>query len=264
MTQESNDWHIPPLRLGIVPYLNVQPMVYGVKEKYPQLDLVFAPPSQLERMLRQGEIDLGILPVFAAFLAPGRAIHSAPVIAAQNEVYSVLIVSRVPIEQARRIARDANSLTSNALSKVLLREYWKVDAELVGPEDADSADGRVIIGDPAIRAHDLWPHVYDLGSAWHDWTELPFVFAAWVGRSDVDTGQLRQLLEASVEKNLKRLPEVVESHRPVTDIPRELCVRYLRDNLSFGFGENERRAIECFHAACMEHGVVEPGELLWK
>jgi chorismate dehydratase len=255
MNQRANKI-VPPLRLGIVPYLNVQPMVYGLADLYPQLNLSFAPPSELERMLQREEIDLGIIPVFAAFMREGRAIYPAPVIASNGPVYSVLIVGNQPIEKLKRIRRDSSSLTSNALAKVLLREYWQVGAQLFDADsmagDLGDEDGQVVIGDPAIREHDRWPHVYDLGGAWKEWTGLPFVFAAWIGPQGQDIGGLDEALS-----------EMVRLHGAPAEASLELRARYLRENLTFAFGPAERKAIELFHAACARQDLIEDRPLIW-
>lgn len=266
MMQNTNNI-VPPLRLGIVPYLNVQPMVYGLADLYPQLKLSFARPSELERMLQRNEIDLGTIPVFAAFMREGRAIYPAPVIASNGPVYSVLIVGNQPIEKLKRIRRDSSSLTSNALAKVLLREYWQVGAQLFDADsmagDLGEEDGQVIIGDPAIREHDRWPHVYDLGGAWKEWTGLPFVFAAWIGPQGQDIGGLDEALSEMVRLNMPRLEEVVLSHGAPAETSLELRARYLRENLTFAFGPAERKAIESFHAACARQDLIEDRPLIW-
>jgi chorismate dehydratase len=55
------------------------------------------------------------------------------------------------------------------------------------------ADAAVLIGDPALRAtHDAAQDtgrasgldVYDLGTAWREWTGLPMVFAVWAARRE--------------------------------------------------------------------------------
>jgi len=255
---------VPPLRLGIVPYLNVQPMVYGLREACPQLTLIFAPPSELERMLEHDEIDVGIVPVVAAFSPAGRAIFGAPVIASQGEVYSVLIVASQPLERLRWVCRDAASLTSNALARILLHEHWRLDIPLAEPSTELAPDeGRVIIGDPAILQHDRWPFVYDLGQAWRDYTDLPFVFAAWIGRAGQDLGPLPSVLFDLVERNMDRLDEVVQAHPALGDLPLEQRTRYLRENLSFRFGPDEKAAVTRFHQSCIRHGIAGGHPLTW-
>ena len=262
MMQSSND----KLRLGIVPYLNVQPMVYGLQEICPQLTLMHDHPSILNRLLNEGAFDVGILPVFAAF-AENRAIYPGPVIASQGEVYSVLIVSRRPIEQLRAVRRDANSLTSNALARVLLANYWKADLEEKQPlqdiNDLPEDEGQVLIGDRAIRQHDQWAHVYDLGQAWREWTGLPFVFAAWIGRTGLQMNGLRSALESMLETNMARLEEVALSHHSLQDIDLALRVWYLKDCLSFTFGEQEQQAIVRFHQECKRLNLTGTDAVHW-
>mgnify|MGYP001037738904 CR=1 FL=1 len=264
----SNDLilDVPPLRLGLVPYLNVQPMVYGLHESFPQLQLQSAVPRKLERMLANDQINLGIVPVFSAFMDPARAIYAAPVIGSDGPVYSVLIVSQQPMEQLHRIWRDPHSLTSNALAAVLLKNHWKLDlsrlADAISPE-LRQGEGRVIIGDPAIRERRHFQYVYDLGEAWKQWTGLPFVFAAWIGRDGQHIGQLREALMIMVKRNMQRLPEVVHSYATLHELPAEELVVYLRDYLTFNFDAREHQAIERFHAECRNLGLTATECVRW-
>ena len=49
------------LRLGVVSYLNAEPLVYGL-EKDPAFDLQRDVPSRVAERLHAGEIDLGMIP----------------------------------------------------------------------------------------------------------------------------------------------------------------------------------------------------------
>lgn len=260
----SHDLDVPPLALGIVPYLNVQPMAYGLSQAYPQLRIVHAAPSALDPMLGRGQIDIGTLPIISAFLSPDRSLYSAPVIASDGPVYSVLIVSKRPLREIRRVQRDPHSLTSNALAAILLREYWHSEATLAGNAlDSGECQAAVIIGDPAIRAHGHWPHIHDLGQAWRAWTGLPFVFAAWIGRAQCRIGDFGQALERHVRRNRDRLEDVILSHNALADVSLATRMAYLRENLSFALGERERRAVALFHQECIAHRLVPEHPLRW-
>ena len=55
-------------------------------------------------------------------------------------------------------------------------------------EDVD-ADAVLLIGDRAMRAClPGFAHAFDLGQEWHDWTDLPFVYAVWAVREGADLG----------------------------------------------------------------------------
>ena len=258
---------VPALRLGVVPYLNVQPLVHGLAEEFPSLQLVPAPPSDLDRMLAGRSIDLGIASTFCAFTEDDRGILRAPVIASDGPVHSVLIVSREPIESLGRIYRDPHSVTSNALAAILAECRWNGAIELVdAPQGLSPIDrelppgaGRILIGDPAIRERSRYRHIVDLGQAWREWTGLPFVFAACIGRAGVRTGQLAKALEAIEEANRERLEEVAGAYAGLPEMPPAERVRYLRDNLTFRLGPREEQAIKRFHQEAVDLGLAPAG-----
>src|ERR671923_73906 len=45
------------------------------------------------------------------------------------------------------------------------------------------------------QRHGVWdyPHTYDLGEEWSQWTSLPFVFARWVVRKTLDRKEVSML-----------------------------------------------------------------------
>ncbi len=208
--QTPSDIAVPALRLGVVPYLNVQPLIYGLDKNWPALKTIPATPAELERMLARDEIDLGILPVVAAFLEQDRAILPATVIASPGPVHSVVIAANQPIDELNTVFRDPNSMTSNALAAVLIDRIWSgriglKDCPEGGIDNLPDRAGRIIIGDTAVRERGKYPAVIDLAQAWTDWTGLPFVFAAWIGQADIRTGGLRQALEWTFRKNQGRI-----------------------------------------------------------
>jgi chorismate dehydratase len=100
------------LRISIVEFLNTAPLVWGFTDgplagKY---ELLFAVPSQCAEDLRAGRADIGIIPSIEyqrmddVVALPGMAIAS------KNEVRSLLVVSKVPIEMAQLGGSSADSL----------------------------------------------------------------------------------------------------------------------------------------------------------
>src|SRR5262249_28123003 len=121
-------------------------------------------------------------------------------IASDGPVLSVTLFSRSPWVQIRRVALDAGSRTSAALTQILLRQRHGVHPEWVqlpldaAAEDVD-ADAVLLIGDRAMRAClPGFTYAFDLGQEWHDWVGLPFVYAFWAVRPRVDLGPVAAAL----------------------------------------------------------------------
>ena len=93
------------LRISIVEFLNTAPLVWGFTDgplagKY---DLSFAVPSQCAEDLRAGRVDVGIIPAIEYQRMENVVALPGMAVAAKNEVRSLLVVSKVPIEMATEL-----------------------------------------------------------------------------------------------------------------------------------------------------------------
>lgn len=212
-----------PLRIGGVKYLNAAPLCDALDAQ--RFDIRRDHPSVVARMLREGEVDVALVPV-AALLADGAPFRVVPgvCIGAEGPVDSVLLVGRTPPERWERLLLDGVSRSSAALTRVLLagplgerlESVELIDAppgqalELAGP-----ADGALVIGDAARQLPDELEQRIDLAEVWHQWTGLPAVFAVWAGRPDLPREAIAALREAA-RKGLA-----------------ELCARYEGEDLAY-------------------------------
>jgi DNA-binding transcriptional LysR family regulator len=58
------------LRLGAVSYLNTRPLVYGLEQGHPDIDLAFDLPSRLADQLACGQLDVALIPSIEYFQNP--------------------------------------------------------------------------------------------------------------------------------------------------------------------------------------------------
>lgn len=86
-------------------------------------DISYTLPSSCARALTEGTADIGIIPAAAYAQIPGLLVLPEVAIASRRAVRSILLVSKVPIEQVRTVALDTSSMTSVALTRVLF-EKW--------------------------------------------------------------------------------------------------------------------------------------------
>lgn len=242
------------IKVSAVSYLNTKPLLYGI-ERHPlrqQLDLSVDYPAIVASKLRDGSADLGLVPVAAIPSIPGARIVADYGIAADGEVASVCIFSKVPIDQISRMFLDYQSRTSVRLAQILLKYYWKQDVEVIqAPENfinlINDTTAGVIIGDRALQQLSHFPYVYDLGTAWKDFTGLPFIFAAWVANKELPRNFTEQFNEANAV-GLKHLPEIIAAN----PFPEYDLDHYYRKNILFHFNDAARLGLERFLAYVRE------------
>lgn len=240
-----------PLKIGTVPYLNIDPFMRALSAITP-VEVVYRHPSGLPELLNQGMLDVCLLSAPEIFERGLEPLDGAS-ISADGPVLSVVIQSRVAAKHWRRIALDGHSISSNRLAGVVLRDLlgMQPDFQLArdpeGALHAGSCDAAVLIGDRALRAHGRAP-AHDLAALWRAYTGLPFVFAAWVRgpRGRCSRVDLEALLAGAAARSLEFVEESVDSHHVRLGVERNLLERYLTEHISYRFGAAERLGMEWF------------------
>ena len=209
--------HLKKIRVGAVSYLNTKPLLYGIRKNKisQQIELIEDYPSRIAQLLIDDKIDVGLIPVTAILRLKEYHIITNYCIGSDGPVASVCIFSEVPIEEVKNIYLDYQSKTSVSLARILLKEYWKKEVELIETKDEDfrnqikGTTAGVVIGDRALEQRLKSKYVYDLGEAWMNHTGLPFVFATWVANKPLPKEFMNEFDEANAF-GLKHLNEVIE------------------------------------------------------
>jgi chorismate dehydratase len=254
------------IRLGIVPYINVLPLLEGLDEHFDPAGWVRGTPRQLAGLLAQGRLDVAMLPIFEALRAPGYRIVPECAIACDGLVRSVALFSTVPLPEIRRVLLDRASLTSVHLFQILAADLLGIAPEQQTSEtpltpDTDWAaagfDAAVAIGDTALEWEGRCPYGLDLGAGWKDLTGLPFVFAGWVARPGVEL----TAADLAAFANARSLGE-----QRVYDIARRLAgadearvlslVDYLSRAIHYRLGDAHLAAIDAFRQRLIAHSLL--------
>lgn len=240
-----------------VSYLNTVPLVWGMLHGSAEdgrgvFDLEFALPSICADRLASGEADIGIVPVIEMarqklgyFRGTGIACH--------GPVRSILLVSKVPLQQIRRLAADSGSRTSVMLSRVILAEKFGVEPEIL-TRQADlapmlgEADAALLIGDAALRVdpETLPFETLDLGGEWTSMTGLPMVFALWSGRREVMYPRYGRAFLDSCRYGLAHRDEIARAESPARGFPESMIRKYLTEHIVFELGERDYQGLELF------------------
>jgi len=179
------------------------PLTRGIES-----ELIFATPAKLAGMLRRDELDAALVSITEVLFNDRYDILDGVAIASLGEVYSVFLAHRLPLEQITEVFCDTASLTSVNLLKILLAERGLKPEFKPLPDYATAAehDAILLIGDTAIDFQRA-PHVheiFDLGAAWFELTNLPFVYAVWALRRGIENKALRVELRAAKHFGMTR------------------------------------------------------------
>jgi chorismate dehydratase len=272
------------VRVGHIRFLNCYPLYYGLERRgvltdsrrvdqpgKPGIELIPGVPTELNRWLLEGLIDLGPVSSIAYARNHRQLVLSRHVsISSFGAVDSIQLVSRRPLAKVRSIALTRQSATSIALLKTIFKLHFEQDVaygDIEGSvgEALQTYDAALLIGDQGLEAlyfpeNDTVCH--DLGAVWKEWTGLPMVFAVWAAREEFVRNNGVELV--AVEKELvecldygrDHLPEVVDSALPQHLFDRDSLARYFT-LLHYEFTEEYQRGLRRFYELAHEAGELE-------
>jgi chorismate dehydratase len=255
------------LRISAISYLNTAPLMWDFEHGEPgrNFDISYTLPSACARSLQAGTADIGIIPAAAYAQIPGLQVLPGVAIASRRAVRSILLVSKVPIENIRTIALDTSSLTSVALTKILF-EKWLGGGQTFSAMEPNidemlaTNDAGLLIGDPALQVDRSRYLTLDLAEEWIRHTGKPFVFAFWAVRQQAL--QEDALREAALVQDLAQIFQDSRDHglapSSLNQIAREWAPR-------LGLREDEVRSYltESIHYE-LDPGCVEGLQLFYR
>ncbi len=257
------------VKVGAVSFLNTKPLIYPFLEgsQFPGnevIELSLAVPSRLATQLKDGDIDVGLIPIIEYFRADTEySIIRNISICSRGPVLSIQLFSHVPISALRSVALDTNSRSSRALVKIILAEKYNLHPEFrscpptIDPQEANT-DAVLLIGDAALRRLGATDYTLDLGAEWTTLTGLPFVYACWVARGESDLGKVPQTLLNAKECGIDKIPEITHIESQRLGFPETLCRDYLTKHICYELGDSEIAGLKKFYELAVKYDLAQP------
>jgi chorismate dehydratase len=240
-----------PLKISAVSYLNTFPFVYGIlKSGYLEnYRLELDVPSVCAEKLKNGDVDVALVPAGAIPDFDHPVIVSDYCIGAVGKVKTVLLLSQKPLDQVQDVYLDQDSRTSVRLVRILAERYWKISprwtshrsGEAIHPENAETV---VAIGDKTFDLANQYKYVFDLAEEWIRFTDLPFVFAVWLSKKPINES-VHKSLNNALKWGIDRKAESLDFFRDKLPNCGD-CLSYLENNISFQFDDEKKKGMELF------------------
>jgi len=240
------------IKLGLVPFLNVRPLVFPLEEGLLEHDfeILYTPPSELSQLLLEQKVDLGLIPVAELIRGNNYTVVPNISISSFGKVESVVLVSKSRISDIKTIAVDARSRSSTALLRIILEVFNGIFPTYVKREPDDKflngVDGGMLIGNTGLKINNYPPRgykVFDLGEIWTDKTGLPFVYAVYAVNKGVHLGKNLQALERAKSAGLELVKNIARIESEKVGLSEEICLRYLTERIRYDLGEREIKGI---------------------
>jgi len=262
------------VRIGRIDFTNVWPLFYyfPLERFRGEVEFVTQVPTQLNRGMAAGEIDIGPISSFAYgehfedyILLPNMSVS------AFRQVHSILLFHRKPLRElsGSAVALPTTSAASVNLLKIILQRFYNVwphyhYAAPVLSDMMQSADAALLIGDHAIRESWLdhgWM-VTDLAEEWTNRTGRWMSFAVCAVRKQVVMERpelIRRIYDAFMESKRKSLADLTAL---VADAEHQIggTAQYWQQYfsaLTYEFGPEQQAGLQLYFRYAWELGFLD-------
>jgi chorismate dehydratase len=263
------------LKISAISYLNTAPLLWDFEHRKTgaDFDISYTSPSACAEALRLGAADIGIIPAAAYATIPDLVIIPDVAIAAQRAVRSILLVSKIPLDEwakkVRSVALDTSSMTSVALTQILFAKWLggARDYRPMAPNlDAMLAlcDAALLIGDPALQVDRERYVTLDLAEEWVTRTGKSFVFAFWaIRRQALRPGSgatLKDTFRTSRDNGLRpeNLETIAQDWAIRLSLSEPLIRTYLTRNIHYYLDRPCLEGLKLFYRYGAELGILPP------
>ena len=252
-------------------YLNTAPLVWSFQHGSRQdaVELVTdAAPARCADLLARGEVEAALVPIIEYQRIPDVRVVPGVCVGSHSAVRSVVLVSKYDdLKKVRKVALDASSRTSQALVKIIFREFlgcepkWETSSPDINAMMKDN-DAALLIGDPAMKVSLPGVNVFDLASLWRRFTETGFVFAMWMARAGAVEAVSAVDFAGARDEGLAKVEQIISQYETELPLPRDEIREYLTENITFHVDESLERGMTLYFELARKHGLIDKNKPL--
>lgn len=237
-------------KISLVSYINTLPFLYGLKSSNflcNNAEIFLEYPSKSAKKIIENKADIGLIPVGALVNISKYKIISPYCLGTNKEVKTVVLVSDVPLNKIETILLDYQSVTSVGLVKILSNKYWNINPKWENTKEGyinriKEKTAGLVIGDRVFELTNNFEYTYDLSLEWFNFTSLPFTFAIWVSKSDLDEFFIKEFNKAL----LYGLNNIKSSLAENNNHSYDLLYSYLTQNMNYIFDKSKQKSMNLY------------------
>jgi chorismate dehydratase len=253
-------------RLAASSYLNTAPLIWSFQHGTRQNDvrlLTDTAPARCADLLAQDRVEAALVPIIEYQRIAGVRVVPDVCVGSHSAVRSVVLISKYDdLKDVRKVSLDNSSRTSQALVKIIFREFmgFEPEWESSAPNPQlmmELSDAALLIGDPAMKISPKDFHVFDLASVWRRFTDTGFVFAMWMVRASAAEAIKGIGFAGARDEGLEQMEKIISLYENDMPLPRDEIRKYLTENITFHVDESLERGLRLFFQLAQKHGLIE-------
>lgn len=266
------------LNVGIIEYINSLPFCAGIDLGHISLNanIIKGIPSKLNHLLQEGSLDLSLISC-SEYLKykEDYALVSGLCIGAFPKVMSVVLYTKKALYELDQetIVITKQSAASALLLKALAKEYWNINPifkPLLDVDYAEQFNAFVLIGDDCLRKPEFPGYSrIDLCEAWYHATGLPFTFAVFAARREVqekypeDLDHCIEKIQASLHWAYQHPQEIERLAKEKSGLSSSIISEYFQV-LRYRLTPKQKEGLDLFEAKIkmLPEFIAEPQEQL--
>ena len=227
-----------------------------------------AAPARCADLLARGKVEAALVPIIEYQRIPDVRIIPGVCVGSHSAVRSVVLVSKYDdLKKISKVALDASSRTSQALVKIVFREFLGVEPEWKSCRPdlqtmLENNDAALLIGDPAMKLSPQDVHVFDLASLWRRFTNTGFVFAMWMASASGLEAVSGIDFAGALDEGLEQVDRIVSDYENEVPLSREELRKYLTDNITFQLDESLEQGMRLYFELALKHGLIDKNKAL--
>lgn len=241
------------VRVSIVKYTNSLPFLYGLENSSlrDKIELTSDTPAECYENLLTNKVDIGLVPVVLLNSMTSAKVIGTSCISSRGKVHTVILASRVKLEDIKTIYLDYQSRTSVNLIKVLCKHFWKIQVAFLPAEKGYETkpippeSAFLIIGDRCFPYYKKDYIIYDLSEEWVKFTHKPFVFAAWVANKNI-SAEFEVEFNEALKSGIAQRDELIQKIKKNYDSDIVDLNHYFYYNLNYDLGTEEIEGMKLF------------------
>lgn len=259
------------IRVGVPEFLSVRPLIYGVMRHInPDLELVYEQPGTLARDIDAGRLDAALVPSIEYLRGIGRHHLDGAALVARPGKGALSLVSRVPLEEIRRVAVDEFCRTPITVLRIVLGELHGLMPDLLVEKHMTAAcleryDAMLLSGDRALHLElEGGPEgcdVHNVSDMWQRLTGVPLVAGLWVFQDPSLNATLTRTLITSRNLGVQNLARLCEGIAQTSQFDAGLLFDYLTTCWSYEFGLAEQEGLRALEAYAMRYNLLHKKRL---